>query len=215
MKSETGADSAQTTTSAADEAQPKRAYRKSRRARAEAATGTAILDAALAAFTREPFDRVTLQAVADAAGVTVQTVIRRFGSKEGLFQALAERETPRILAARAVAEGADLSIALDALLAHYEADGDLVLNLLAQETRVEPAAEAVATGRHVHRDWVERHCADLLAGSSGAARQRMLHAAIVATDLGTWKLLRRDLGLPLAEVKAVMMTLLATLQGDT
>ena len=67
------------------------------RAEAEQVTGEAILDAALAAFAQEPFDRVTLQRIAAASGVTVQTVIRRFGSKEQLFEALGERERVRVL----------------------------------------------------------------------------------------------------------------------
>jgi len=192
----------------------KRKYRKSRRARAEEATRKAILDAALVAFGHESFDRVTLQSIADASGVTVQTVIRRFGSKEGLFQTLSERESPRILASRAVAEDAGLPAALEALLNHYEQDGDIVLNLVAQEHLFDHVGVVVEEGRRVHREWVERHCRDLLAGTTGTERQRLLHAAIVVTDLSTWKLLRRDLGLQQAEVMAVMSQILNALQGD-
>lgn len=68
-----------------------RSYRKKARAEAERATGEAILDAAFAAFGNEPFDRVTLQRIAEESGVAVQTVIRRFGSKEELFEALVAR----------------------------------------------------------------------------------------------------------------------------
>ena len=194
--------------------QQKRQYRKSRRARAEEATGEAILDAALVAFGREPFDRVTLQNIADASGVTVQTVIRRFGSKEGLFQTLVERERPRILASRAVVEDAGLPAALDALLNHYEQDGDMVLNFIAQEHLFDHIDGVIDEGRRVHREWIERYCGDLLAGTTGAERRRLLHAAIVATDLSTWKLLRRDLGLQQAETGAVMEQILNALKGE-
>lgn len=192
----------------------KRKYQKSRRAKAEEATGKAILDTALAAFTHDSFDRVTLQSIADASDVTVQTVIRRFGSKQGLFLALVDRERPRILAARTVADDAGLPVALEVLLNHYEQDGDMVLNFLAQEHLVDDIGMVVEEGRRVHREWVERHCRDLLAGTTGAERQRLLHAAIVATDLSTWKLLRRDLGLQPAEVKAVMNKILNAIRGD-
>jgi AcrR family transcriptional regulator len=195
-----------------EHAPQKRPYRKTQRARAEETTGQAILDAALAAFGHEPFDRVTLQSIAAAGGVTVQTVIRRFDSKEGLFQALVERETPRVLAARAAATDAGLPAALEALLNHYEQDGDLVLNLVAQEHLFDHIAAVVEQGRDVHREWVERHCHDLLAGTTGAERQRLLHATIVATDLSTWKLLRRDLGLEQAEVMTVMSQILNALK---
>lgn len=90
----------------------------------------------------------------------------------------------------------------------------MVLNFVAQEHLFENVTAVVEEGRRVHREWVERHCRDLLAGTTGAERQRLLHAAIVATDLSTWKLLRRDLGLKQAEVMAVMSKILNALQGD-
>ncbi|MEZ4518710.1 MAG: TetR/AcrR family transcriptional regulator [Chloroflexota bacterium] len=194
--------------------QQKRKYRKSQRAQAEEATGEAILDTALVAFSHEPFDRVTLQSIADTSGVTVQTVIRRFGSKESLFQILVERERPRILASRIAAETAGLSAALEVLLNHYEQDGDMVLNFIAQEHLFENVGSVVEEGRRVHREWVERYCHDLLVDTAGVERERLLHAAIVATDLSTWKLLRRDLGLQQVEVMAVMSQILNALKGD-
>ncbi len=199
-----------------DSAEPfpaKRVYRKTMRAEAEHVTGEAILDAALAAFAQEPFDRVTLQRIAAASGVTVQTVIRRFGSKEQLFEALGERERVRVHATRAVADDAGLPAALAALLNHYEQDGPMVLNFVAQEHLFAHIRAVVEEGRRVHRAWVERHCRDLLEESNGARRERLLHAAIVATDLSTWKLLRLDLGLEPTEVAAVMSELLNGLKG--
>ena len=190
-----------------------RPYRKKARAESEKATGEAILNAAFTAFSQETFDRVTLQSIADDSGVTVQTVLRRFNSKENLFEAVSERETARILASREVADDAGLPAALQALLNHYEQDGDVVLNLVAQEHLFDHIREVVERGRRSHREWVERQCRDLLNGHSGAERERLLHAAIVATDLYTWKLLRRDLGLELSEVAAVMSVLLNGLKG--
>ena len=184
----------------------------SARAAAAEATAEAILDAALAAFGSLPFDRVTLNEVAARSGVTVQTVIRRFGSKEELFEAVAEREGERIMATRAVVDGADLAAALEALLEHYEQDGDLVLHLTAQEAHWGQIAEVVAEGRRVHREWVERHCGEMLAGSRGHDREQRINAAIVATDLYTWKLLRRDLNLEREEVAAIMTKLLNGLE---
>jgi AcrR family transcriptional regulator len=185
-----------------------RSYRKKVRAETERANGKAILDAAFSAFGREPFDRVTLQQIAEDSGVTVQTVIRRFGSKEELFEALVARERPRILASRETAEGEGLESALRALIAHYEADGDTVLNFIAQEDRVPLVREVVGEGRRTHRGWVERHCALLLSGTDGAEREELVNAAIVATDLYTWKLLRKDRGLDPEQVHAVMMRML-------
>jgi AcrR family transcriptional regulator len=179
-------------------------------ARAEAAQAThrAILDAALALFGREPFARVTLGRVAGRAGVTVQTVLRLFGSKEALFAAVAEREGARIRSERRLSAETDLATALSTLVAHYEKDGDLVLHLLAQEQDCPPVAQAVAEGRRVHRAWVERHCRSLLLGTRGGQRQIKVSAAIAATDLSTWRLLRRDLGLDPEQTTAAMLALL-------
>ena len=186
----------------------KRPYRKSTRADREAATYDAILNAAFESFSSKPFDRVTLKQIASQSGVTVQTVIRRFGSKEELFEELAKREGERILAERHVPQEAGLEVALEALLEHYERDGDTIANFVAQEHLFEPVRGVVERGRRVHREWVELHCRQLLSGREGRARERAIHAAIVATDLSTWKLLRRDLGLEPAEVAAVMSELL-------
>ncbi len=191
----------------------KRPYRKAARAEAEAATHAAILDAAFEMFSADPFDRVTLDQIAERSGVTVQTIIRRFGSKEELFESLAQREGRRILAEREVAESASLTVALESLLDHYERDGDTIANFVAQEHLFEPVRALVERGRRTHREWVERYCRHLLSGLDGNARERMIHAATVATDLSTWKLLRRDLGIEPARVAEVMTELLHGLEG--
>ncbi|MFZ0486801.1 MAG: hypothetical protein WAL83_07365, partial [Arenicellales bacterium] len=67
-------------------------------------------------------------------------------------------------------------------------------------------------GRRVHREWVERHCGEMLAGSRGHDREQRINAAIVATDLYTWRLLRRDLNLEREEVVAIMTKLLNGLE---
>jgi AcrR family transcriptional regulator len=194
--------------------QTTRPYHMTARAAAARATGEAILDAACAAFGRERFDRVMLNEIAAESGVTVQTVIRRFGSKEDLFEAVARREGARISAARTTDVDADLETALSTLLDHYEEDGDLVLHLVAQEQDCEPVREVVLWGRRIHREWVERHCRSLFIETGGAERERKIHAAIAATDLSTWKLLRRDLGLELTDVAATMKQLLDGLAED-
>ena len=191
----------------------RRPYLKTIRADAEAATHEAILNAAFEAFSTSSFDRVTLKQIAERSGVTVQTVIRRFGSKEELFEQLAQREERRIVAEREIPESAGLSRALESLLDHYERDGDTMTNFVAQENLFEPIRVIVERGRKTHRAWVERHCRHLLSGLRGRAKERMTLAATVATDLSTWKLLRRDLKQEPAQVAEVMTELLYGLQN--
>lgn len=193
---------------------PRRPYRMTARAEAAEATGNAILDAARSAFGRLPFDQATLTAVAAQSGVTVQTVIRRYGTKERLFEAVAVIERERITASRVVADDADLETALQALVGHYEEDGDFVLHLVAQEHHSTLVREAVQEGRQIHREWVERYCRAVFAGTKGQQRRRRIRAAIAATDLGTWKLLRRDLGISRAETQEIMLTLLHGLESS-
>lgn len=193
---------------------PRRAYRMSARAEAVARTGERILDSALARFATMAFDEVTLAAIGADAGVSEQTVIRRFGSKEGLFAAVGDRERIRIEAQRepetAVAQ--PLRSAIRALVGHYETDGPMMLHLLAQESRSPLIADVLRQAREVHVRWVKRHCAAALGGTRGAARKRRLDAAIAATDLYTWKLMRLDRGLQPREVEGVMVALLEGLE---
>jgi AcrR family transcriptional regulator len=72
-----------------------RPYVMSARAEATARTGERILDAAIDLFWEQPTDRLSLEDVARRADVSVQTVIRRFGGKDGLLAAAGEREAAR------------------------------------------------------------------------------------------------------------------------
>lgn len=191
-----------------------RSYKKNARAKAEKGTGEAILNAALNAFSKELFDRVTLDQIARDSGVTVQTVIRRFGSKEELFEKLAEREEKRVVSEREVSAEKGLNYAIQALVNHYEKDGDMMSNLINQEKISEPIRKIVNRGRQLHRKWVEKHCHNLLDGLESDEYEKQLYSAITATDLGTWKLLRRDYGLHPEFVASIMIKLLNSLNGD-
>ena len=57
-----------------------RHYAQRARAQATEATARRIVDAFLARLMAQWFDEITLDRVAEDAGVTVQTVVRRFGS---------------------------------------------------------------------------------------------------------------------------------------
>lgn len=190
----------------------RRPYRMTARAAAAAATGERILDAAAAVF----FERadLPLDEVAARADVTVQTVIRRFGGREGLFAASLERESGRVRDQRDTAPVGDVPGIVRVLLDHYEDYGDRVLALLALEDRSPAAAAVVERGRSLHRDWCERALAPALAGLDGTTRERRLAQLVAVTDVYTWKLLRRDAGLSRGDVELALRELLAPLMGD-
>jgi AcrR family transcriptional regulator len=161
------------------------------RAQAAEATGQAIIAAARVLFAERAYDEVSLPAIAERAAVTVQTVLRRFGSKEELFAAAARERSHEIRADREAAPAGDIPH----LLAHYERWGDEQAHLLAQEARV-PAIRAITdAGRRYHRGWIARAYAPALTGLPPATRRRKLAQLTVVTDLATWHLFRHELDL--------------------
>lgn len=179
-------------------------------ARAEAAAQTArdILAAAGALWRERALDEFTLQDIADRAGVSVQTVIRRFGSKDGVIEACIAVDASGVEAERDVAPVGDVDGALEVLLGHYERDGDAVLRTLAQEDRLEAAKTIVAHGRQAHRDWCARVFAPYLPAPEAEGFAERLDAFVAATDIYVWKLLRRDLGYSASRTRRVTCILL-------
>jgi AcrR family transcriptional regulator len=181
------------------------------RADAAAATATRILDAALDVFWEHPTDQISLEEVARRAAVTKQTVLRRFGSKSGLMAAAAEHSLARVSAERDDVTPGDSAGAVRAIVAHYERLGDGVLRLLAEETR-EPALRPLADrGRDYHAAWCERAFAPSLDTLRAGARDRRLALLIAATDVYTWKLLRRDRGLSRRQTETALRELVEAL----
>jgi AcrR family transcriptional regulator len=180
------------------------------RAESTAATGARILDAAVELFWEQPSEELSLEEVARRAGVTVQTVIRRFGSKDGVFAAAAEREAERVRAQRDEAPVDDVAGAVRVLVDHYEALGDRVIRLLAEE-RAPRIREIADRGRSYHRDWCARVFADAFEGLKGVERRRRLGQVVAVCDVYVWKLLRRDGGLGRAQTELALLELLAPL----
>src|SRR5581483_8253721 len=134
----------------------RRPYRMKARAEAAAATGERILDAAVEVFWETPGGQLPLDEVARRAGVSVQTVIRRFGGKDGLMAAAGDRETARIAEQRNQPEPGDVPSAVRVLIDHYEETGDLVLRMLSEEERMPGIAPLIDRGREMHRSWCRR-----------------------------------------------------------
>lgn len=189
-------------------ADARRPYRQAARAEAAAQTRHDIMAAAVALWRRREWEQVTLAEIAEEAGVTAQTVLRRFGSKDGVVDAVLAEKASGVEAERDLAPVGDPGGALDVLLAHYESDGDLALRTLALEDR-SPAARRVAEhGRAYHRAWCARVFAPFLPTPRAAQYACRLDAFVAATDLYLWKLLRRDLGRTASESREVFAALL-------
>ena len=186
----------------------RRSYRMVARADAAIATADRILDAAVAAFWERPSDQISLEEVARRAGVTVQTVIRRFGGRDGLLAAAGEREARKIEAQRNQAPVGDVSGAVRVLVEHYEAFGDRVVRMLAEEAHNPRLREVVDRGRQVHHDWCERVFQPVLLQLGRAERERRLAQLVAVCDVHTWALLRRGSRLSRGQTELALIELL-------
>jgi AcrR family transcriptional regulator len=193
----------------------KRPYAMTVRAGRAEETADRVLDAVLVEYARAPFDLVRLDAVAAGAGVTVQTVLRRFGSKAGLVVALAARELGRIAALRSAGLGAPAPVLLHALVAHYETYGDLIAKMYGDADRVEGLAEVARQGREHHVAWCTQAFGALLEGAAGEERSRRSAQVVAVCDATTWRILRREQGLSVEQVEVALSELLRAAGGPS
>ena len=114
--------------------------------------------------------------------------------------------SPQIIERRTPPSG-DVEEAVDRVLEHYEEAGDLVMRLLALESRHPALQPFLQAGRRVHRDVTARIYAPWLVDLTDAQRRRAIDALVIATDLYTWKLLRRDMGRSREETRLAMLRL--------
>lgn len=162
------------------------------RARAESAEGTRerVLDSAVEELWQRPVSEVRLEAVAARAEVTVQTVLRIFGSKSDLIGLALKPLRDRILRQRESGEPGDVEGTISALFDHYEQMGDFVIRNLAEEPKVPELRDWLDQGRMAHRQSMQRQFAPQLTGRED--KRLVLDCLVVACDVYTWKLLRRD-----------------------
>jgi AcrR family transcriptional regulator len=188
-----------------------RPYRMRARAEAAAATRVRIVRAVLELHVERFHDQITLEDVAVRAGVTVQTVLRHFGSRERLVAAAAEQATSEVLEQRSAAPVGDIDGAVEILMEHYEEWGPTALRLLAQEERFPQLRVIADGGRAAHYAWVERTFGPFLAETSDPLLRPKL---IALTDAFTWKLLRLDLGLDRTGTAAALASMIRAVIGD-
>lgn len=165
------------------------------RARAEAveATRERIARAAMQRFLAKPYDDVTIASVARDAGVSHQTLLNHFESKDGLFAAAAERFSADLAASREGRATSDPESVVALLMEQFERSGDGNVRLALLHERIEAVRAGLERGRANHQGWLAEVFEDRLP-SEPAERRRILAALHAATDVYTWKLLRRDLG---------------------
>jgi AcrR family transcriptional regulator len=171
---------------------PARRYTMRARAESTSRTRERILDAVIALSEERLSLEIILADVAARAGVSVQTVLRHFGSRQGLFEQAQARQVAQVRAERATPVG-NAAAAVRTIVAFYDRLGEWSLRLQAQGHSDELSRQTVELGRRVHRQWVEEVFAPQLVGRRD--RKELVDLLVVATDLLTWKILRRDGGM--------------------
>ncbi|MEV4988038.1 TetR/AcrR family transcriptional regulator [Pseudarthrobacter sp. LMD1-1-1.1] len=188
-----------------------RPYSSPKRATSAQETGRRILQATEDLFMEGPLADITLGAVAARAGVTVQTIIRRFGDRAGLIDASAKAATARVDNQRSAVPPGDVPAAVANLLEHYETTGALALKLLAEEQTSPVLAEITGGARRLHREWCRRVFAPFLDPLKGSPdHDRRLAQFVALCDVYTWKLLRLDAGLSRGQVARSLLEMLET-----
>ena len=157
----------------------KRPYTSAKRAAQASATRAAILQAALRLFTSDGYVVTTIQAIADEAGVAVQTVYAVFGNKREILRQALEAAITGDADTATVAERADVLALADEPdpLRRAQIDAAIsveisqrivpVARVLREAASVDPEFAATAQAITAQRRADMRAAAKLLAGSDG------------------------------------------------
>ena len=173
-----------------------------RRPRNAAVTREAILQSALAAFSRHGYDGIGVREIANEAGVTAALVNRYFGSKEELFAAAVER----LFADRMLLDG-DLTMLAErmaAMIVTAHERGAEPIDPFRLLLRSAPNPRAAAILRESLARHYELPLKDALKGPRSGQRAAMILALIAGFQL--W---RRIIG-----SKALVEANVASLSGD-
>jgi AcrR family transcriptional regulator len=186
-----------------------RSYTMGARAQAVEETRRRILHTTFELANDRRVSEISLEDVARGAEVSVQTVLRQFGSRVDLVDATFEFAHDEVVEERRAPVG-DIAAALRVVLDHYELRGNASLLMLAQEDTDPVVRRMTDRGKAMHRAWVAEVFAPYVDGDDA-----LVDLLVVATDVYTWKLLRRDRGLSRARTEARMTTLVAAVLATT
>lgn len=172
---------------------PKRCYNMQVRAKKVSDNEVRILKSIFGLWEKLSIHEITLEMVAKDSGVTVRTILRKFGSKEGLIEACVEKDISNIKKDRDTAAVGDYPQVLKILLKDYERIGDAIIRTLAVEQELPIAKKILDNGRAYHREWCEKVFSPFLPDQDASDYESKLLSFITATEFYLWKLLRRDL----------------------
>ena len=198
--------------------QPRRPYRKRRRAQQEDETRLRITEAAVELHGSVGPARTTVSAVAERAGVQRATVYRHFSDEAMLFQAcsshwLGEHPLPDLSRWAAVDDpDARLRVALTDVYAWHERGEDMLQRVI----RDVPLVPSLVPPMEALADWFDAAAGAVVGGRTeqGDAGRRVRATVGHALAFETWRSLVREQGLAQAEAIDLMAALVASASRD-
>ena len=182
----------------------RQAYTMVARAEGMVATRDRIVQATMKLALEQAYEDITLAAIAQEADVSHQTVLNHFESKEKVAAAAAEQLSRDTAAARARAKPGDFRGAIRILVGEYEHIGDAGARWAVASERLGSLAPMLDDARAGHQAWLEHIFSDRLPAASDA-RRYAIHTLHAATDVYSWKLLRRDLRVSRETAERIML----------
>ncbi len=189
-----------------------RTYTQTTRRDQTQARRSQMIQAVFELIDRGSFAEVTLQGVADEAGVSLKTVTRHFGSKEQLLrQAMAEaRETEEH--DREVPCG-DIDAVCSVLALRYEGMAEQIYRMGDVELTYEWLSEWVQMARTSHRDWLAE-AFDPWLPARGREREDRLMCLFSATEIRSWWAVRHRFGYSAERTASIMKRQLEALTSQ-
>ncbi|HNA99134.1 MAG TPA: TetR/AcrR family transcriptional regulator [Marmoricola sp.] len=171
-----------------------------------------MIDAVFTLIDRGSFGDVTLQGVADQAGVSLKTVTRHFGTKEELLrQAMAEARVAEE-DSRKVPVG-DLDAVVEVLGERYELMAEAIYRMSDMELSYTWLSEWVQMARRSHLDWLADAFEPWLP-RRGREREDRLMCLFSATEIRSWWAIRQRFGYSPERARSVMRRQLEALTSQ-
>jgi AcrR family transcriptional regulator len=189
----------------------KNKYHSPVREEAEALTHQRIISTVLSLYAEKWLDQITLEEIASRAGVSVQTVLRHFGSVQKLLMEAGRAANDRAIQQRQAPPVGDIPRAIAGLIDHYEDMAPTGLRALALEGRYPELDALLEEGRRKHQEWVERVFSPYLNRALKRDRQRLKVQLAALCDMYMWKLLRLDGGLSREQAVSALSEMLTAL----
>lgn len=182
-----------------------RKYEMGVRAQSAENTSKDIMRAIGELWLKHSLHDITLEMLAAEAGVTVRTILRKYGSKEALLEAAIKADTAGIEFIKDTAKVGDIENIVSVLMQEYDRTGMAGIRTLAIENDFPMAAKALKKAREMHMKWCEVKFAPFLSKEKIKKNKIMLGAIYAATDVYKWKLLYKDLGYSKEETEKIFI----------